>query len=69
MAMNFLELVANSIDDYADLAIKLANESDFSIHCRTEIKNRRSILYENMNFIHNLEKALIDMLDKQVAAI
>lgn len=69
MAMNFLELVANSIDDYADLAIKLINESDFSIHCRTEIKNRRSILYENMNFIHNLEKALIDMLNKQVAAI
>lgn len=69
MAMNFLELVANSIDDYADIAIKLASESDFLIHCRTEIKNRRSVLYENIDFIHSLEKALIDMIDKQVTTI
>lgn len=68
MAMNFMELVAQSIDDYVDLATQLTNKSDFSTHCRTEIKNRCSILYENIDFIHNLETALIDMIDRQPSA-
>jgi protein O-GlcNAc transferase len=61
--MGFLDLVAQSPDDYADLAVKTACDPDFSARCKSEISKRKHVLYENIDFIRNLEKALTQMVE------
>ena len=61
--MGFLDLVAQSPDDYADLAVKTACDPNFSARCKSEISKRKHVLYENIDFIRNLEKALIQMIE------
>ncbi|MHB1200049.1 MAG: O-linked N-acetylglucosamine transferase family protein [Polaromonas sp.] len=62
--MGFLDLIALSSDHYANLANKLACDSVFSNYCRAEISKNKHVLYEDINFINNIEKALMQMLNR-----
>ncbi len=61
-AMNFMSLVATTHAEYAELAVRVANDMDYKEYCKSEILNKSSILYENIEFVKNLEFALINVI-------
>lgn len=53
--MDIQELIASDKQSYAALAIKLATNMTFKETCKTKILKSKHILYNNENFIHELD--------------
>jgi CRISPR-associated protein Csy1 len=62
-AMNFMELVAESETEFVDLAWRVANDREYRDYCRERIESGASKLFEDLNFVRNLEAALVGMVD------
>lgn len=59
MRIDYSHYVANNINDYADKAVKLANNLKFNIECKNILKqNAKNYLFENFNVIDDFEKIL-----------
>jgi predicted O-linked N-acetylglucosamine transferase (SPINDLY family) len=61
-AMGFTGLVAQSIAELADLAVKVANDAAFRDACRAEIAARSGVLFENADIVRGFEQAFDAML-------
>jgi len=53
--MGFTELVADSLDSYVDLALRLANDNGWRERIKTEIAARSSALYEDADAVTEME--------------
>jgi protein O-GlcNAc transferase len=69
LEMGFLELVADTPAEYAELAVRLANDAPFRAYCCGRIANSSGVLYENMQFVRNCEKAFATMIDERATAM
>lgn len=67
-AMDFMDLVADSSDAYADLAVRLAHDGAFAGACRSRIAQSCGVLYENADFMARLQTALTAMVAKPADA-
>jgi predicted O-linked N-acetylglucosamine transferase (SPINDLY family) len=52
------ELIAQTTDEYVNLAAKLIGDSEFQRRIRSEIVQRRAILYNDIDSIRHLENVL-----------
>ncbi len=53
--MGFTELVADSLDSYVEIALRLANDSEWRERVKNEIATRSAVLYEDARVITELE--------------
>ena len=53
--MGFTELVADGLDSYVDLAVRLANDNAWRDRIKTEIATRSSALYEDARVVTEME--------------
>ena len=53
--MGFTELVADSLESYVDLAVRLANDNQWRERVKTEIAARASVLYEDAGAVTEME--------------
>ena len=61
-AMSYTDLVAGSIPEYVELALKVANDGDFRKACRAAIRERSGVLFENLGIVRGFEEAFRAML-------
>jgi protein O-GlcNAc transferase len=59
--MSLTELVAQSEEDYIELAVRLAKDNDYRRHVRDRIEKSRSILFEDIATIRALEDFLVEV--------
>ena len=55
------ELIAGEIDDYINLAVRLAENPDYRRHIRQRMQAARVVLYEDVAPVRALEQALVEM--------
>lgn len=67
MAMGFMELVAANTEEYVAFALRVANDSEYHRYCQSRIAESCSILFENMEFVRNCEKAFQTMINDRLA--
>jgi protein O-GlcNAc transferase len=58
--LGMTELIAQTIDEYVGLVVKLANDSAFQQRVRSEVVRRRAILYDDVASIRHLEDVIED---------
>lgn len=63
-AMGFLDLVAQSKEDYAAKAVALATDAVFRERCRSRIAASCGVLFENAAFVRSCESALLELLSR-----
>lgn len=56
--MNYRECVADSPEDYIDIAVKLGTDPEYRNQVRNEILNRNHVLFENLETVTALEQFL-----------
>ncbi|NEX59724.1 O-linked N-acetylglucosamine transferase, SPINDLY family protein [Noviherbaspirillum galbum] len=66
-AMGFMDLVADSVEDYVGLALRLANDTEFRGRCSERILRENAVLFENEAFVRQVETALGTMLGERLA--
>ena len=57
-AMNVMDCVADTPQQYIDLAVRVATERDFAAHVREKILAANHVLYENIDAVRDLENFL-----------
>jgi uncharacterized protein (TIGR03032 family) len=62
--MDWLDLVAETKDEYADLAVRLGTDTDYRKECRRTIAERAEVLYEDGREIDDLAASLETMVDR-----
>jgi predicted O-linked N-acetylglucosamine transferase (SPINDLY family) len=60
--MGFEELIAASPDAYAELALSVAADRDYSRHCRQQIAERRDCLLENASSVGELQNWFLNAI-------
>ena len=68
LAMEFMELVANSAAQYIDIAVRVANDSGFRRYCSARIIESSGLLFENPQLVRSYERAFSQMLDERLKA-
>ncbi|WP_081583506.1 tetratricopeptide repeat protein [Noviherbaspirillum massiliense] len=58
----FADLIAESADDYADKAVKVASDQAHRETLQARIASRRSMLYEDIEFVRSCERLFRQML-------
>ena len=53
--MGIMDCVADTFDSYVEIALRLANNSDWRNHIKDKIKAASYVLFENMNSVSELE--------------
>ncbi|WP_411884566.1 tetratricopeptide repeat protein [Polaromonas sp. YR568] len=66
LAMEFMELVANSAARYIDIAVQVANDSGFRSYCSARIHESSGVLFENRQLVRSYERAFSQMLDERL---
>ncbi len=61
--MGFTELVADSLDSYVEIALRLANDNEWRERVKREIATRSAVLYEDARVITELEDFFRAALD------
>ncbi|MBK4736502.1 O-linked N-acetylglucosamine transferase, SPINDLY family protein [Noviherbaspirillum pedocola] len=61
-AMGFTDLVAGSIPEYVELALKVALDAAFRGACRAAIRKRSGVLFENLGIVRGFEEVFRAML-------
>ena len=56
--MGFTELIADGLDSYVEIALRLANDGEWRERVKTEIASRADALYEDGDVVRELEKFL-----------
>jgi protein O-GlcNAc transferase len=56
--MGFTELVADSLDSYVEIALRLANDDEWRARAKSEIATRSAALYEDATMVAELEDFL-----------
>jgi predicted O-linked N-acetylglucosamine transferase (SPINDLY family) len=64
-AMGFMDLVAKDAEEYVRLAVRVANDSNFRQGCVRRIGESCGVLFENRQFVRDLEAAFRQMLEAQ----
>ena len=54
--MNYMECVAANPTEYVQLAVRLGTDATYRQHVREQILARNSVLYENMQVVHEIER-------------
>ena len=60
--MGFSDLVAYSADQYAAIAVRLANEPDFREHARRQIAERRGVLFDDVQAVRQVEAFFLEAI-------
>jgi predicted O-linked N-acetylglucosamine transferase (SPINDLY family) len=60
-AMGYTDLVAQSIAEYVDLALRVANDGAFRERCRQAIAESKGVLFENLDIVRGFEEAFCAM--------
>src|SRR5438270_5138482 len=56
-AMGFMELVAQSTDEYVELALRVAGDAAYRANCSQRIAESCGVLFENRDFVRQIENA------------
>jgi predicted O-linked N-acetylglucosamine transferase (SPINDLY family) len=62
-AMGFLELAAETPDDYVELALRVAGDPAYRRRCSERIAQSCGVLFENRDFVRHIEHAFRRMLE------
>ena len=57
--MNYTELIARDIEDYIDLAVRVATDS--SQKYKTHIREKKTVLYENEQFVIDFQNGILQV--------
>lgn len=60
--MGFTDLIADDAEHYLQLAYRVANDLEYRRYCQEQIRQRSSVLYENMAAVHEMEDFFIAAL-------
>ncbi len=63
--MGFMELVADSLDSYVEIALRLANDGDWREQVKNEIATRSAVLYEDASVVTEMEDFLCAAFEAQ----
>ena len=65
--MGITELIANTEDEYIELAVKLVQDAGYRNYIRHRIETSRPVLFDDIGAVHALEDFLIEVVAIQVA--
>ncbi len=60
--MGILDCVASSVEDYADIAVRLANDPGYAADVRRRIRERSAALFEDARVVEEFERFFLDSL-------
>ena len=60
--MNFIDLISENIDDYVNIAIKIAINNNYNKYVCNEIKRKKYILYENIETVYEWNDMLVSLI-------
>lgn len=64
-AMGFMELVAQSTDEYVELALRVAGDAAYRANCSERIAESCGVLFENRDFVRYIENAFRNLVARQ----
>jgi predicted O-linked N-acetylglucosamine transferase (SPINDLY family) len=64
-AMDFMDLVANSPEQYVALAVRVATDEAYRHACSARIRESCSVLFENRDFVRQMEDVFRRMLQER----
>jgi predicted O-linked N-acetylglucosamine transferase (SPINDLY family) len=60
--MGFMELVAVNENDYAEKAVRIANDKIYREYCSNRISESCGVLFENRSFMTHCQEAFLEMM-------
>ena len=62
--MGMRELIAETEDEYVNLAVRLAQDAEYRLNIRQRIENSRSILFDDIAPVRALEDFLVNVVKR-----